>query len=208
MKVTTLVALTCCLLLPVGLVAQEGAAAPAEGAAAETAPAKPLPRVAIDTSMGQIVVELDAVNAPLSSENFLQYVKDGFYSGTVFHRVISGFMIQGGGMTADLKKKDTRDPIRNEADNGLRNARGSIAMARTRNPHSATAQFYINLVDNVQLDHSNYEPQGGWGYTVFGKVVEGMDVVDAVAAVETARRGQHANVPVTTVTIDKATIVE
>lgn len=211
MKVSMIVALACCLLVPMVGQAQEGSVSASTSDAASVAgevQAKVLPRVAVETSMGKIVIELDTENAPISSENFLQYVKDGFYSGTVFHRVIAGFMIQGGGMTPDLKKKETREAIRNEADNGLRNVRGSIAMARTRNPHSATAQFYINLVDNAQLDHSNYSAQGGWGYTVFAKVVEGLDVVDAIAGVETTRQGQHANVPVEVVSITKASVVE
>lgn len=201
MKITVIVALACCLVMPLSLVAQE------VSSEATAAPAD-LPRVAIETSMGTFVVELDSNLAPLSSQNFLQYVDEGFYSGTVFHRVIPGFMIQGGGHTADLKKKETREAIRNEADNGLRNSRGTIAMARTGDPHSATAQFYINLVDNNQLNHANFESRGGWGYTVFGKVVEGMEVVDAIAGVKTSRQGMHANVPVEVVTIEKTRRVE
>ena len=216
MKAFTLIALTCSLLSPIAALAQGEAAAStsaasdqAASAAAEpqTAPSN-LPRVALETSMGTIVVELDTAQAPLSSQNFLQYVDDGFYSGTVFHRVIPGFMIQGGGVTADLKKKETREAIRNEADNGLRNVRGSLALARTGDPHSATSQFYINLADNNQLDHAQYVSRGGWGYTVFGKVVEGMEVVDAIAAVKTSRQGVHANAPVEVVTILGARRVE
>ncbi len=209
MRITVIAALTCCLVSPWALVAQDVDSSAAEAAATATeSTATELPRVAIETSMGTFVVELDSNSAPLSSQNFLQYVDEGFYGGTVFHRVIAGFMIQGGGVTADLKKKETRAPIRNEADNGLPNARGTIAMARTGDPHSATAQFYINLVDNNQLNHANYVSRGGWGYTVFGKVVEGMEVVDAIAGVKTSRQGMHANVPEKVVRIEKATRVE
>lgn len=146
------------------------------------------PRVRMQTSMGDIVLELDAEKAPRSVENFLRYVREGFYDGTIFHRVIAGFVIQGGGFTADYNKKPTHAPILNEADNGLRNERGTIAMARTFEPHSATSQFYINLKDNAFLDHKNATPRG-FGYAVFGHVVKGMDVVDAIARVETGAAG-------------------
>lgn len=163
------------------------------------------PRVTIETSKGVILVELDPSAAPKSVENFLRYARSGFYDGTVFHRVIAGFMIQGGGFTADLTKKPVGAPIENESKNGLSNKRGTIAMARTMAPHSATAQFYVNLVDNANLDARG----GQWGYAVFGRVVEGMDVVDAIAAVPTdfARSGGQTmrDVPTTPVTILKVT---
>ncbi|RTK96583.1 MAG: peptidyl-prolyl cis-trans isomerase, partial [Lysobacterales bacterium] len=155
--------------------------------------------------LGVITLELDAEHAPATTANFEQYVRDGFYAGTVFHRVIPNFMVQGGGMLADMSQKSTRAPIRNEAKNGLKNARGSIAMARTSDPHSATAQFFINVKDNGFLDHPG---QDGWGYCVFGKVIEGMDVVDAIVAVPTANKRGHQNVPVEPVLIEKMEIVE
>ena len=148
--------------------------------------------VKLETSMGDIVVELNAEAAPVTVENFLQYVRDGFYDETIFHRVIHGFMIQGGGFTADMAERQTRDPITNEASNGLRNSRGTIAMARTTDPNSATSQFFINHVDNPRLDYvANANP----GYAVFGKVTDGMYVVDAIARVETATRTVPSNVP-------------
>lgn len=149
------------------------------------------PRVMLNTSMGEIEIELDAKKAPISVENFLQYVDDGFYEGTQFHRVIPGFMIQGGGFDARMSQKKTRAPIRNEADNGLRNLRGTLAMARTMERDSATSQFFINHQDNDFLDHSSRD----FGYAVFGKVVKGMDVVDKIAGVPTGNRGMHQNVP-------------
>ena len=161
------------------------------------------PTVALDTSHGRIVLELYPDKAPKTVENFLQYVKSGFYDGTIFHRVIPDFMIQGGGFASDMRQKPTRTPIQNEADNGVRNQRGTIAMARTNDPHSATAQFFINLKDNGFLDHTGKNPQG-WGYTAFGKVVEGMDVVDKIAKVRTASKGGHENVPAEAVVIEKA----
>ncbi len=161
------------------------------------------PRVTLETSKGTIVLELFPNEAPETVKNFLSYVDSGFYEGTIFHRVIAGFMIQGGGFGADLKKKATQPPVKNEADSGLGNDRGTIAMARTGDPHSATAQFFINVVDNAPLNHTEKSARG-WGYTVFGKVVEGMDVADAIAAVKTARQGVQANLPVETVTIIKA----
>ena len=170
------------------------------------------PRVTLNTSQGEIVIELNQEQAPATAANFLEYVYAGFYDVTVFHRVIRGFMIQGGGFTLDgeqngLQQKKTRAPIRNEADNGLENRRGTIAMARTGNPHSATAQFFINLVDNRSLNHSGKTPRG-WGYTVFGEVVEGMDTVDRIAGVATGSQrlnGQPArNVPKEPVVIESA----
>ena len=145
------------------------------------------PRVIIETSMGKIVLELYPDKAPKTVGNFLTYCKSGQYDGTVFHRVIPNFMIQGGGFTPNMKQKPTGQPITNEADNGLKNDRGTIAMARTQAPHSATAQFFINTVDNDFLNHRSKD-QGGWGYTVFGRVVEGMDVVDAISKVKTGTR--------------------
>ena len=161
--------------------------------------------IRIQTSLGVITLELDAEHAPATTANFEQYVRDGFYAGTIFHRVIPNFMVQGGGMLADMSQKSTRAPIRNEAKNGLKNARGSIAMARTSDPHSATAQFFINVKDNGFLDHPG---QDGWGYCVFGKVIEGMDVVDAIVAAPTANTRGHQNVPVEPVLIEKMEIVE
>jgi len=170
-------------------------------------PSSDHPRVALETSLGRIVLELDAKRAPKTVENFLAYVRAGFYNGTIFHRVIRGFMIQGGGFDADMNKKETRPPIHNEAANGLRNERGTIAMARTNDPHSATAQFFINTVDNRPLDFKDATVRG-WGYAVFGKVVEGMDVVDAIEKVATTTKPPFADVPVEPVVIRTATIVE
>lgn len=160
-------------------------------------------RVRLSTSVGDIVLELDAAKAPKTVENFVQYVKDKHYDGTVFHRVIDGFMIQGGGFTADMTQKPTRAPIPLESRNGLTNSRGTIAMARTPNPNSATAQFFINVVDNAMLNAPNPD---GHGYAVFGKVVTGMDVVDKIKAVPVGNKGGHQNVPNTPVTIIKATL--
>jgi len=165
------------------------------------------PRIRIQTNQGDIVVELNREKAPKTVENFLSYVNDGFYNGTVFHRVIDGFMIQGGGFTQDLQQKATKSPIQNEADNGLKNDRGTIAMARTNEPHSATAQFFINVVNN---DFLNYRSQTlrGWGYAVFGKVVEGMDVVDKIRKIPTGPSGQfRQDVPKTPVVIETVTLV-
>jgi cyclophilin family peptidyl-prolyl cis-trans isomerase len=158
------------------------------------------PRVAIKTSMGEIVLELDRKKAPLTVENFLQYAKDGFYSGTLFHRVIPGFMVQGGGMEPGMKKKPTRSPIKNEATNGLKNKTGTIAMARTSVVDSATAQFFINCADNSFLDHRDTSTRG-YGYAVFGKVVEGMDVVRKIEKTPTGTKGPHRDVPVEDVLI-------
>lgn len=167
----------------------------------------PDPVVKLETSMGDILVRLDARKAPMTTANFLEYVKAGQYDGTIFHRVIKDFMIQGGGMTASLREKTTRAPIKNEADNGLSNDRGTIAMARTMDPHSATAQFFINLMDNDFLNYSAPVPSG-WGYCVFGKVVEGMDVVDKIAKVKTKSVGFHENVPTDMVLITGASRFE
>jgi peptidyl-prolyl cis-trans isomerase B (cyclophilin B) len=165
------------------------------------------PRVLLSTSHGDITLELDAVKAPDSTRNFLAYVTSGFFDGTIFHRVIPGFMIQGGGFTADMGQKATECSISNEAANGLKNDRGTIAMARTANPHSATSQFFINLANNKFLDHTGQTPQG-WGYAVFGKVVEGMEVVDAIAQVATGNSGPHADVPREPVVMNQVTVIE
>jgi peptidyl-prolyl cis-trans isomerase B (cyclophilin B) len=162
------------------------------------------PKVLLETSAGSITLELDIEKAPITVENFLKYVAEGFYDGTVFHRVIDNFMIQGGGMTADMKQKNTREQIQNEADNGLKNVVGSIAMARTSDVHSATAQFFINVNDNTFLDHQNKSAQG-YGYAVFGQVTDGMDVVNSLRKVKTGSKGMHQDVPVEPVTITKAT---
>ncbi|MFC5300662.1 peptidylprolyl isomerase [Azospira restricta] len=162
------------------------------------------PKVEMQTSAGRLVIELDDAKAPATVKNFLAYAGEGFYNGTVFHRVIPGFMIQGGGFTADMAQKPTKAPIQNEAKNGLKNARGTIAMARTQDPHSATAQFFINHADNAPLD---YPSRDGWGYAVFGKVSEGLDVVDRIAQVKTGNRGFHQNVPLEPVTIQSVKIL-
>jgi cyclophilin family peptidyl-prolyl cis-trans isomerase len=161
------------------------------------------PRVALETSKGKIVLELYADKAPQSVKNFLVYVDAGFYDGTIFHRVIPDFMIQGGGFTVEMKKKRTQPPIQNEADNGVRNERGTIAMARTQDPHSATAQFFINTKDNDFLNHKGKSPQG-WGYAVFGRVVEGMGVVDAISNTKTVTRGMFRDVPDEPIVITRA----
>jgi peptidyl-prolyl cis-trans isomerase B (cyclophilin B) len=167
----------------------------------------PGPRVCLETNYGKILIELDAEAAPKTVENFLTYVGEGFYDGVIFHRVIKGFMIQGGGFTPDMKQKSTHDPIKNEADNELENLRGTIAMARTMEPHSATAQFFINTVDNAFLNYKDKTSQG-WGYCVFGKVIEGLDAVDAIEQVKTTTKGRYQDVPVESVVIEKASIVE
>ncbi len=163
------------------------------------------PVVVIETSLGSITAELDRRAAPVSVANFLAYAESGFYDGTVFHRVIRGFMIQGGGMTADLQRKETRAPIRNEATNGLSNDRGTLAMARTNVVDSATAQFFINTVDNPGLNNRGTDP-GSYGYAVFGRVVDGMDVVDEIEGVRTGRRGPFNDVPETAVEILSVTV--
>jgi len=166
-------------------------------------------RVKLHTNHGDITLALDAEKAPKSVANFVAYVKDGHYNGTVFHRVIKGFMIQGGGFEPGEKmnQKPTKAPIDNEANNGLKNERGAIAMARTNDPHSATAQFFINTVDNDFLNHTSPTPQG-WGYAVFGKVTEGMDVVDKIRSVRTGNRGFHQDVPMEDVIIESAEVIE
>ena len=166
------------------------------------------PRVKVDTNLGSFVLELYPEKAPKTVDNFLRYVRDGFYDGTIFHRVIDGFMIQGGGFTPDYQRKPTRAPIPNEADNGLKNVRGTIAMARTMDPHSATAQFFINVKDNPFLDHTSPTPRG-WGYAVFGKVVEGMDVVDKIKSVDTGPGGPFPkDAPREPVIIEKMTVLD
>lgn len=162
------------------------------------------PQLEVKTSQGTITIELYQDKAPKSVENFLQYAKDDFFNGTVFHRVIPGFMIQGGGFTPDMKQKNTRAPIPNEAKNELKNQTGTLAMARTNDPHSATAQFFINLKDNSFLD---YPSRDGWGYAVFGKVVQGFDIVQQIAMVPTSNAGPHQNVPTTPVLIESVTLL-
>ena len=161
------------------------------------------PKVVLETSKGQIVIELYLQKAPETVVNFLDYVDAKFYDGTIFHRVIPNFMIQGGGFTSDMKRKPGKGPIKNEADRGLKNDRGTIAMARTGDPHSATAQFFINTANNDFLDHKN-KTQQGWGYAAFGKVIEGMNVVDAISAVKTTKRGMSRDVPVEPIVIKSA----
>jgi peptidyl-prolyl cis-trans isomerase B (cyclophilin B) len=161
----------------------------------------------MQTNHGAIVLELDAQKAPKTVANFLAYAKEGFYDGTIFHRVIAGFMIQGGGFSPGMKQKPTRAPIENEAVNGLRNNRGTIAMARTNDPHSASSQFFINLVDSDFLNFTAPTPRG-WGYCVFGRVVEGMDVVDKIKATATGSRAGHQDVPVDDVVIERVEVVE
>ena len=163
--------------------------------------------IKLTTTHGDIVIELFADNAPKTAANFEQYVLDGHYDGTIFHRVINGFMIQGGGFTADMDQKDTRDPIQNEANNGISNKTYTLAMARTPDPHSASAQFFINVADNDFLDFRN-ESMQGWGYCVFGQVVQGQDVVDRIKTVATGRKGGHQDVPVEPVVIEKAEIIQ
>jgi peptidyl-prolyl cis-trans isomerase A (cyclophilin A) len=180
------------------------------GAAAFTA-AAPLaapaagkkPVVVLTTSMGNIEIELNPDKAPISTKNFLEYVKSGHYNGTIFHRVIPNFMIQGGGMRPDMSEKPTKAPIQNEAKNGLKNARGTIAMARTGEPHSATSQFFISVKNNTNLDYPSFD---GWGYAVFGKVTKGMDVVDKIVAVRTTSHGPHQDVPEKPIVIKTAKV--
>ena len=194
MKLSLAVVVAALTLGTASLAAQTPAPAPA---------AKPNPRVALDTSKGTIVVELFPDKSPLTVANFLQYVKSGFYNGVIFHRVIPDFMVQTGGFTPDMKQKPTKGQISNESKNGVRNERGTLAMARLSEPHTASSQFFINLKDNRSLDHS----ARGWGYTVFGKVVEGMEVIDAIATVRTTTKGPHGDVPVEPVIIKKASVV-
>lgn len=164
------------------------------------------PRVKLQTNFGDIIIELNRDKAPATVKNFLRYVNEGFYDGTLFHRVIDGFMIQGGGFDANFKMKPTHDPIQNEADNGLKNEAGTLAMARTSDPHSASSQFFINVADNDFLNHRSKDLQG-WGYAVFGRVVEGMGVVNAIKKVDTGDHAGHQNVPVDPVIIEKATVI-
>ena len=163
--------------------------------------------ITLHTNYGDIVIELDFDKAPNTAANFKQYAEEGFYDGTIFHRVIDGFMIQGGGMTEDMEQKKTRAPIQNEADNGLKNLEGTLAMARTNDPHSATGQFFINVQDNTFLNHSAKNAQG-WGYCVFGKVSDGMDVVKKIKGVKTGSKGFHQDVPKDPVIIEKVTVAE
>jgi len=162
--------------------------------------------IKLNTNMGEITIELDFDKAPNTAANFQQYVEEGFYDGKIFHRVIDGFMIQGGGFDADMQEASTRAPIENEADNGLSNDNGTLAMARTNDPHSASSQFFINVTDNHFLNHSGKNPQG-WGYAVFGKVVEGMDIVETIKGVKTGSHGHHQDVPLEAVVIESATVV-
>ncbi len=188
------------------------AAGAQEGDSQENRPQQANPQVVLETSEGTVVVELYADQAPITVKNFLGYVESGYFAGAVCHRVIPDFMVQCGGFTADLTKKETRGPIQNEADNGLTNERGTLAMARTGDPHSASAQFFINLVDNDNLNHTGKNPRG-WGYAVFGVVVEGMEAVDAIAAVATGTSKTSdgmpmQNVPLEAVSINQASVKE
>ncbi|UTO06226.1 peptidylprolyl isomerase [Moraxella sp. FZLJ2107] len=163
--------------------------------------------VEFDTTYGNIVIELNAEKAPVTVANFIDYVESGHYDGLIFHRVIDGFMIQGGGMDSEMNEKRTGTPIKNEADNGLKNTTGTIAMARTSDPHSATAQFFINVRDNDFLNYTSPTPQG-WGYAVFGRVIDGMDVVNQIKGVPTGRFGYHADVPTTPIVINSAKVIK
>ena len=173
--------------------------------APKAAPAPKNPQVEMVTTKGTIVIELDAVKAPITTQNFLTYVKEGFYDGLIFHRVIPGFMVQGGGFNKDMQQKKTHDPIKNEASNGLKNDRGTLAMARTNDPDSATGQFFINSVNN---DFLNYQGKSNPGYAVFAKVVKGIEVVDAISKVKTGNSGMHGDVPVEPVVITSAKVIE
>ena len=166
----------------------------------------PAAHILMTTTVGPMTLELDGDNAPKTVENFLSYVSSGFYDGTIFHRVINNFMVQGGGFTADMEQKATQAPIENEANNGLKNARGTIAMARTQDPHSATAQFFINVQDNDFLNHTGENMQG-WGYAVFGKVTEGEDVLDKIRCVQTGSQAGHQDVPVEPIIIESVTVI-
>ncbi|UOA08848.1 peptidyl-prolyl cis-trans isomerase [Methylobacter sp. S3L5C] len=164
-------------------------------------------KVKLTTTLGEIIIQLNTEKAPVSSANFLTYVNEGFYNGTIFHRIIPDFMAQGGGFDVKFDQKSVHGAIKNEANNGLKNTRGTLAMARTNDPHSATAQFFINYKDNSFLNHTS-ETSSGWGYAVFGEVIEGMDVVDAMAKEATSNRGGHENVPKTDIVIEKAEVVK
>ena len=189
-RLIAMAAILLCLVMPLSALADESA-----------------PRVRLETSMGNITVELNSVAAPKTVDNFLQYVRDGFYDNTIFHRVIKSFMIQGGGFTPQMQQKKTRPPVVNEADNGLKNDAGTIAMARTMAPHSATSQFFINVKNNDFLNHTAKDTRG-WGYCVFGRVISGMDVVKAIENVKTATKFGYGDVPVDSVVIQKAVIIE
>ena len=191
------------LLVPVAALSVRAAGAEKEEPAAAPAVEPEKPAVMMETSMGNLKIELYPDKAPQTVANFLKYVNDGFFDGVIFHRVIPGFVIQGGGLTDGMDRKRTRAPIQNEADNGLKNEHYTLSMARTGDPHSATSQFFINLRHNNSLDHRS-KSQQGWGYAVFGKVVEGMDVVDQIAKVKTTTKGMYQDVPLDPVTITKA----
>ena len=175
--------------------------------ATENTMSEPQTQVKLTTTLGEIIIQLNTEKAPVSAANFLTYVNEGFYNGTIFHRVIPDFMAQGGGFDTGFKQKTVHAPIKNEADNGLKNTRGTLAMARTNDPNSATAQFFINLKDNGFLDHTG-KNASGWGYAVFGEVIVGMDVVDAMAKQATGNRGGHGDVPKTDIVIEKAEVVK
>lgn len=195
LKTVKMVFFSLCLMLSLSLLASKVEAAP-----------KDQPVVKIETNMGNIVVELDESKAPLTTQNFLKYVESGHYEGTIFHRVIRDFMIQGGGLTSDMKDKPTRAPIKNEANNGLHNRKYTIAMARTSDPHSATAQFFINTANNSNLDYRGSNEQD-WGYAVFGRVISGKEVVDKIERVATTSRGMHKDVPISPIVIRKISIM-
>jgi peptidyl-prolyl cis-trans isomerase B (cyclophilin B) len=197
--------LALCLLLPALVTAQTTDQEPIEPSDEQT---MEYPTVILNTNFGAITIELFEDKASLSAANFMQYARDGYYNGTLFHRVIPNFMVQGGGFDTDFQQKETREPIENEADNGLANERGTLAMARTNDPHSATSQFFINVTDNDFLNHRSKANGQTWGYAVFGRVTDGMDVVDAIRAVDTGRRGMHQDVPVEDVIIESVEIPE
>jgi len=163
-------------------------------------------KVKLETSLGNIVIQLNVDESPVTTQNFLNYVNNGFYDGTIFHRVIPGFMAQGGGFSTDFEQKQTNAPIKNEADNGIKNSRGSVAMARTSDPNSATSQFFINFGSNTSLDHTAPSMQG-WGYAVFAQVIEGMDIVDKMAAIATTSKHGHQDVPTTDIIIEEASVI-
>jgi peptidyl-prolyl cis-trans isomerase B (cyclophilin B) len=192
MKVTYITSIFMCLLLAI---------------LGNAAMSETNPKVQFETSKGNIVIELNVEKAPKTVENFLAYVKSGHYDGTIFHRVIPSFMIQGGGFDVDMKQKPTNATIQNEANNGLKNVKGSISMARTSAPHSASAQFFINVSDNANLDHTSESPHG-WGYAVFGQVTEGLDVVSTIEEVSTGNHGGHQDVPLEPIVVQKATLLE
>jgi peptidyl-prolyl cis-trans isomerase B (cyclophilin B) len=198
LKLASSIALTLCLSTPFIAAQAQTPTKPNQG--------KTMSSVKFTTSMGSFTLQLDAAKAPKTVENFLQYVRDGHYTGTVFHRVIGNFMVQGGGFEKGMKQKPTRAPVANEADNGLKNEEYTVAMARTSDPHSASAQFFINVKNNSFLNFSSPTPQG-WGYAVFGKVSEGMDVVDAMKKVQTGNKGGHGDVPTVDIVIEKAEIL-